>query len=186
MAKVGDIVYFDISATDVVGKNVEADIEYHHLGNIEAVGNLYSAKVVGNSPWVKVSVVEKTAIDELKYDDKAIVVNGDSVTIGDLVFTRNSDGVVTEVNSDLSVVDMLAELAELGIDIQKLYDGKVHMSDDVLISNFGYVCETSATAAWYVDVEDAALGIPKTGSAPVLPAVMCLGVLAFALSERKR
>lgn len=164
-AKVGDFVYFDLSALDAEGEEVDAEVEYHHLGNVEAVGKLYRAKVVGDKPWVKIGITEKTDVAELKYKNEAIVVDGNTVVIGDLVFTRNSDGVVTDVNSNLNVADMLAELAELGIDIQLLYDGKICMNDDILISNFGKVCKTEAVAAWYIEADVPTLGIPKTGDA---------------------
>lgn len=188
-AKVGDIVYFDIAATDVHGEEVEAIIETHHLSDIKAVGSIFSAKVVGAQPWVKASITEKTAMQELTYKGEPIQANGASVVIGDLVFTRDAKGVVTDVGSNLNTAEMLKELAALGIDIQELYDGKLCMTDDIIIANFGKVCETTDTAAWYVAAEDdPVLGIPKTGDASmvVFPALMCTGVLALCLPRRRR
>ena len=182
-AKVGDYVYFYATATDAKGEAVHADIEYHHLGNIEFVDGIYRAKVIGDKPWVKISVVEKTAMTDLEYDGKPIIIRDDTVTIGKLVFTRNSDGVVIDVNSRLNVADMLAELAKLGIDIQKLYDGKICMNDDVLVSNFGHVCKNSVTAMWYVEVP---LDIPKTGDAvSIITPILAIATVAY-VTFRKR
>lgn len=176
-AKIGDYVYFDLVAVDVNGEPVQAEVEYHHLGNIEAVGKLYRAKVVGDKPYVKISITEKTPINELLYKGEYIYVSGETVVIGDLVFTRTSEGVVNNVMSDLNTAKMLEELAALGINIEDVYNGKICMSDDILISNFGKVCETSATAAWYVaaDVMDYEMGIPKTGDMTVT------GIIILAL-----
>lgn len=186
-ARVGDIVYFDIAATDANGKEVDAVVETHHLTDIQPLGAIYSAKVVGAQPWVKASITEKTAMAELSYGGRHIVTSTTSVVIGDLVFTRDAKGVVTDVNSNLNTAEMLKELAALGIDIQELYDGKLCMTDDIIIANFGKVCETTATATWYVAAEEQMLGIPKTGDASmvVFPALAIAGVLALCLPRRK-
>lgn len=189
-AKIGDTVYFDITATDVAGEAVEAVVEVHHLSDVQPLGKIYSAKVVGPQPWIKASITEKSAIAELTYKGEPIQVNGSSVTIGDLVFTRNEKGVVTDVSSNLNTAEMLKELAALGIDIQELYDGKLCMTNGIIIANFGQVCETTATATWYVAAEDdPVLGIPKTGSAStvVAPLVVFMGgVAAICLPRRRR
>ena len=186
MAKVGDYVYFDLFAADTAGEEVDADVEYHHLSDLETVGKLFRAKVIGAEPWVKISITEKTAVADLKYKNEPIVVEGTTIVIGDLVFTRNADGVVVDVNSNLNVADMLAELAELGIDIQKLYDGKICMNDDVLIANFGRVCETSAIIAWYVQAEAPQLGIPKTGDAvSIIAPALAIAAITY-VTFRKR
>ena len=186
-AKIGDIVYFDISATDANGEEVEAIIETHHLSDVQPLGSIFSAKVVGAQPWVKASITEKTAMQELTYDGKPIQASGSSVTIGDLLFTRDAKGVVTDVSSNLNTAEMLEELAALGIDIEELYDGKLCMSDDIIIANFGQVCETTATATWYVAAEEPVLGIPKTGDASmvVFPVLAMAGVFALCLPRRK-
>lgn len=186
-ARVGDIVYFDIAATDANGKEVDAVVETHHLTDIQPLGAIYSAKVVGVQPWVKASITEKTAMAELSYGGRPIVTSTTSVVIGNLVFTRDAKGVVTDVSSNLNTAEMLKELAALGIDIQELYDGKLCMTDDIIIANFGKVCETTATAAWYVAAEEQMLGIPKTGDASmvVFPALAIAGVLALCLPRRK-
>lgn len=186
-AKVGDIVYFDIVATDANGKEVDAVVETHHLTDIQPLGSIFTAKVVGAQPWVKASITEKTAMTELTYGGKPIAANGSSVSIGDLVFTRDEKGVVTDVHSNLNTAEMLKELAALGIDIQELYDGKLCMTDDIIIANFGQICETSATAAWYVaTAEDYEMSIPKTGDASVvLPVLAMAAVAALCLPRRK-
>ena len=188
MAKIGDTVYFDISATDVHGEEVEAVVETHHLSDVQPLGEIYSAKVVGAQPWVEVSITEKTAMEELTYDGRPIVATATSVYIGDLVFTRDAKGVVTDVHSNLNTADMLEELAALGIDIQELYDGGVCMNDEIIIANFGKVCETTDTAAWYVAAEVPELGIPKTGSASqvIVPMIFLAGGVALCLPRRRK
>lgn len=187
-AKIGDTVLFGITAADALGQPVNtAEIEVHHLADVKQVGALYTAKVVGPEPWVKVSITEKTAIGELTYNGKPVTVSGATVTIGDLVFTRDAKGVVTDVQSNLNTADMLGALAKLGIDIQAVYSGDVLMTGDVLISNFGKICETTDTAAWYVAAEEPVLGIPKTGDAStvVFPMMAMVFGVAICLPKRK-
>ena len=178
-AKVGDTVYFSLTAVDAAGEDVEADVEFHHLGNIEPVGKLYKALVVGAEPWVKISITEKTAITDLVYKSAAIVVTDTTVTIGNLTFHRNAAGTVTDVTSNLNTADMLDELAKLGIDVQELYNGKICMTDDVLIQNFGKICATSDTAYWYVAEKEPVLGIPKTGDKTITGTAVAVLLVAF-------
>ena len=186
-AKIGDTVYFDLSAVDTNGEEVEVEIEYHNLGNIEVVGNLFKAKVVGPKPYVKISIEEKTDIDELTYNGESIVVNEDTVIIGELAFLRDENGKVLDVAHEDNTAEMLKDLAALGIVIDDIYNGKICMTDDILISNFGKVCKTEATAAWYVAAENEVLGIPKTGDASIIfPALAVIGVVAVAVPWRKR
>ena len=166
-AKIGDTVYFDLSAVDTNGEDIEVEIEYHNLGNIEVVGNLFKAKVVGAKPYVKISIEEKTPIDELTYNGESIVVVEDTVIIGELAFLRDENGKVLDVAHEDNTAEMLKDLAALGIVIDDIYNGKICMTDDILISNFGKVCKTEATAAWYVAAENEVLGIPKTGDMTV-------------------
>lgn len=170
-AKVGDTVYFSLSAVDTKGEEVEAEVEYHNLGNIENVNGskLYKAKVVGNEPWVKIFITEKTPMNELVYNGKTIYVTNNVVVIDNLKFTRNDKGVVTDVSHEENAAEMLKDLAVLGLNIDDIYNGKVCMTDDILVSNFGEVCKTSSTAAWYVPTSNnIGLGIPKTGDKPLL------------------
>ena len=186
-AKIGDTVYFDLSAVDTNGEEVEVEIEYHNLGNIEVVGNLFKAKVVGAKPYVKISIEEKTDIADLTYNGESIVVDEDTVIIGELAFLRDENGKVLDVAHEDNTAEMLKDLAALGIVIDDIYNGKICMTDDILISNFGKVCKTEATAAWYVAVEDDVLGIPKTGDASLIfPVLAVIGVVAIAVDWRKR
>ena len=186
-AKIGDTVYFDLSAVDTNGEEVEVEIEYHNLGNIEVVGNLFRAKVVGEKPYVKISIEEKTDIDELTYNGEPIVVDEETVIIGELAFLRDENGKVLDVAHEDNTAEMLKDLAALGIVIDDIYSGKICMTDDILISNFGKVCKTEATAAWYVAAENEVLGIPKTGdSSLIYPVLAMAGVIAIAVPWKKR
>ena len=184
-AKIGDTVYFALSAVDTAGEEVEAEVEYHNLGNIEAVGKLYKAKVVGAKPYVKISIEEKTDIAELTYNGGSIIVDEDTVIIGELAFLRDENGKVLDVAHEDNTAEMLKDLAALGIVIDDIYNGKICMTDDILIANFGKVCKTEAVAAWYVENE--VLGIPKTGDAHIIfPALAIIGVVAVAVPWKKR
>ena len=186
-AKIGDTVYFDLSAVDTNGEEVEVEIEYHNIGNIEVVGNLFKAKVVGAKPYVKISIEEKTDIADLTYNGESIVVDEDTVIIGELAFLRDENGKVLDVAHEDNTAEMLKDLAALGINVSDIYDGKICMTDDILIANFGKVCKTEAVAAWYVAAENEVLGIPKTGDASIIfPALAVIGVVAVAVPWKKR
>ena len=183
-AKIGDTVYFDLSAVDTAGEEVEVEIEYHNIGNIEVVGNLFKAKVVGAKPYVKISIEEKTDIAELTYNGESIVVDEDTVMIGELAFLRDENGKVLDVAHEDNTAEMLKDLAALGINVSDIYDGKICMTDDILIANFGKVCKTEAVAAWYVENE--VLGIPKTGDMTVTGIVLlALCLLGAVMLIRK-
>lgn len=185
-AKIGDTVYFDLSAVDTNGEEVEVEIEYHNLGNIEVVGNLFKAKVVGPKPYVKISTEEKTPIDELTYNGISVAVNDEVITIGDITFYRDANGKVLDVAHFNNTAEMLKDLEALGINIEDIYSGKIYMTDDILISNFGKVCKTEAVAAWYVAAENEVLGIPKTGDMTVTGIVlMALCLFGAVLLIRK-
>lgn len=162
-AKVGDTVYFDITSTDVEGNDVECETELHHLSSVEPHGDIYRATVVGSDPYVRISITEKTPIADLYYKNRPIVTTEDTVTLGELTFIRNADGKVTEVTSALNTADMIAELNKLGIAIEDIYNGSVCMSDDILIANFGVICNSSAIAKWHVSTQEVVTDIPKTG-----------------------
>ena len=186
-AKIGDTVYFDLSAVDTNGEEVEAEVEYHNLGNIEVVGNLFKAKVVGAKPYVKISIEEKTDIADLTYSGEPIIVDEDTVIISELAFLRDENGKVLDVAHEDNTAEMLKDLAALGISIDDIYNGKICMTDDILIANFGKVCKTEAVAQWYVAAGEDALGIPKTGDASIIfPALAVIGVIAVAVDWRKR
>lgn len=186
-AKIGDTVYFDLSAVDTNGEEVEVETEYHNLGNIEAIGKLYKAQVVGSKPYVKISITEKTPVEELTHNGAPILVESDTVVIGELAFHRDANGKVIDVAHQDNTAEMLKDLAALGIVIDDIYNGKICMTDDILISNFGKVCKTEAVAAWYVAVEEDVLGIPKTGDASIIfPILAVIGVVAVAVPWNKR
>ena len=186
-AKVGDTVYFALSAVDTAGEEVEAEVEYHNLGNIEAAGKLYKAKVVGPKPYVKISIEEKTPIDELTYNGISVAVNDEVISIGDITFYRDANGKVLDVAHFNKTAEMLKDLEALGINIDDIYSGKIYMTDDILISNFGKVCKTEAIAQWYVATENEVLGIPKTGDASMIfPVLAIIGVVAVAVPWKKR
>ena len=186
-AKIGDTVYFALNAVDTNGEEVEVETEYHNLGNIEAIGKLYKAQVVGSKPYVKISITEKTPVEELTHNGAPILVESDTVVIGELAFHRDANGKVIDVAHQDNTAEMLKDLAALGIVIDDIYNGKICMTDDILISNFGKVCKTEAVAAWYVATENEVLGIPKTGdSSLIYPVLAMAGVIAIAVPWRKR
>ena len=186
-AKIGDTVYFALNAVDTNGEEAEAEIEYHNLGNIEAVGKLYRAQVVGAKPYVKISIEEKTPVEELTHNGEPIIVENDTVVIGELAFHRDANGKVIDVAHQDNTAEMLKDLVALNISIDDIYNGKICMTDDILISNFGKVCKTEAVAAWYVAVEEDVLGIPKTGDASIIfPILAVIGVVAVAVPRNKR
>ncbi len=177
-AKLGEWVYFTATATDANGNPAKAKIEYNHLANIQPVGNLYRAKVIGPKPYVKISITEKTPIDELCYKNERIYVEGDTVYIGDLIFYRDADGKVTDVDHYNNTAEMLEELAELGINVSDIYASKVYMTDDILISNFGKVCHAEKTITWY-ETQAVPAAIPKTGDYTVT-GIIILALVALA------
>lgn len=186
IAKIGDTVYFALNAVDTNGEEAEAEIEYHNLGNIEAVGKLYKAQVVGAKPYVKISIEEKTPVEELTHNGEPIIVENDTVVIGELAFHRDANGKVIDVAHQDNTAEMLKDLAALGISVDDIYNGKICMTDDILISNFGRVCKTEAVAAWYV-ADNEVMGIPKTGDMSILaPIAACAAIMAISINWRKR
>lgn len=73
-ASIGDTVYFSITAVDTRGNAVTPEVEYHNLGNVEAVGKIFRAQVVGSKPYVKASITEKTPLDELSWNGEKIAI----------------------------------------------------------------------------------------------------------------
>lgn len=183
-AKIGDTAYFGITSTDVHGEKVDCKIELHHLSSMEAVGNIYRATVVGDNPYIKVSITEKTPVTELYYAGKPIAITNTSVTLGNLTFIRNAEGRVSEVTSSLNTAEMLKELEKLGINIEDIYNGKICMTDDNLIANFGKICNTSASAKWGNIVETQIVTeLPKTGDMGLIGCMLtvaaCIGMFAL-------
>lgn len=188
-AKKGDTVYFNVNAYDEKGEAIEVKIEYHDLADIKVAGKIYSAKVTGNKPYVKAYITEKTAMDELYFKGEHIIVSDNVVVIGDLQFTREN-GIVVDIYMDGNALELKEALAKLGMTVEDIYNGKVCMSDDVLIANFGRVCNTEDVAYWYVasNYENGELGIPKTGDVSVLPyaGMLLLGAVAPLASKRRK
>lgn len=165
-AKKGDKVYWDISVIDEDGNPVtDYDVEYHGIDyeGVTADG-LSVGKAVSDYPAVLVSIVEHSNIDELTYENEYLYVNGDTVVIGEVMFLRNDKGIVTDAQHEHgNTVELLEALAELGIKIEDIYNGKVCMTDEILIKNFGSWCETKAKAVWNYTSSPVDMEIPKTG-----------------------
>ena len=129
---------------------------------------LYAALVTGSRPMLTYSIEEKTSLQELHYNNMPITISGDTVTIGKLVFTRSVSGVVTDVHFDGNILELTKELTALNMTPEDVYNGKVCMSNDVLIQNFGMICKQTATSKWYNDADAIKnITIPKTGDAPL-------------------
>ena len=82
---------------------------------------------------------------------------------------------MTGASSNGNILELTNELAALNITPEDVYSGKICMSDDVLVQNFGLICKQTVSAKWYNDTNVIkGVTIPKTGDAPlnVLPAVL--------------
>ena len=124
--------------------------------------------ITGSRPMLTYSIEEKTSLQELHYNNMPITISGDTVTIGKLVFTRSVSGVVTDVHFDGNILELTKELTALNMTPEDVYNGKVCMSNDVLIQNFGMICKQTATSKWYNDADAIKnITIPKTGDAPL-------------------
>lgn len=186
-AKIGDTVYFSLKAIDTHGEPVQAEVEYHNLSNMEIMGEMMKAQVIGPNPYVKICIIEKTPIEELSYNGEYIRVNDNAVTIGKLTFQRDAKGKVLDVTHQGNTAEMLKDLAALGISVEDVYDGKVCMSDDILICNFGKICKTEATAAWSIveSVKAPSFSIPKTGDMSVIAYAVMAVVAAAGVMLKK-
>lgn len=182
-AKKGDKVYWDIEVIDEDGNPIsDYDVEYHGIDyeGVTADG-LSVGKALSDYPTVLVSIVEHSAIDELSYNNEAIYVDEESVIIGDVGFTRNEKGIVTDAQHiDGNTVKLLDELAKLGIKVEDIYSGKVCMTDEILIKNFGSWCETSAKAVWNTSAPIEKVEIPKTGDRSAAAGAIGLVVIIAA------
>lgn len=189
-ASKGNHVYFALAVYDSEGQLVDDDeytITVNDLTNVVRSNDLYRAQVVGDSPWLKVSIKEQTSINELFFNGMPVNVADTKVSIGTLTFTRNAAGVVQDVTCTENTALMLERLAELGISIDQIYDGSICMSNDVLISNFGRICLSEKSISWAKPVAsdiihpDDLILIPKTGDSPMLNVVMASLALALIL-----
>ena len=202
-AKIGDTVYFGGYA---VGENsVQAfanaflmeDYKLIDLARItevtttqfeeDVVGGIttpiFSAKVIGNDPTVKVVLKSGNDVTECTYKGQQIVASADAtqVKLGDFTFVRNlANGMVSEVYYDQNKLDKalmtaadyekaIAALSVLNITITDVENLTICMSNDNIIKNFGNYCETTKSICWGAKckVEIATMEIPKTGDMPL-------------------
>lgn len=202
-AQIGDTVYFGGYA---VGENsVQAfanaflmeDYKLIDLARItevtttkfeeDAVGGIttpiFSAKVIGNDPTVKVVLKSGNDVTECTYKGQQIVASADAtqVKLGDFTFVRNlANGMVSEVYYDQNKLDKalmtaadyekaIAALSVLNITITDVENLTICMSNDNIIKNFGNYCETTKSICWGAKckVEIATMEIPKTGDTPL-------------------
>lgn len=184
-AKKGDTVYWVVSVTDENGEEItDYEIKYHGITyEGENSHGLSKGKATQAAPWIEVNKTEKTPLDELYYNGKQIIVDADTVIIDELAFIRNSEGVVTDVVHNGNAAELIKELAAFGITVDDVYSGKVCMTDDVLIANFGKVCKVSKTARWG-EVENIEMGLPKTGDASTGLIAGCVATLPIFILVR--
>lgn len=186
-ARRGDTVYFSIEVYDKNGTSVNpGKVNITDLANVAPLGNgLYSAIVTGSRPSVAYAIEEKTNIQELLYNGSRVIVSDEAVVIDGVRFIRTASGIVIDVAYDGNALELTKKLAQFGIALEDIYGGRICMSDDVLIQNFGKVCKQEAVIKWYVEPEEIiredVLGIPKTGDVSVLAyavmAVVAAGVM---------
>lgn len=190
-ARRGDTVYFSVEVYDKDGASANpGKINIVDLANVSPLGNgLYSATVTGSRPSVTYVIEEKTNIHELLYNGSNIIVSGEAVIINDVKFIRTASGIVTDVIYGGNAFELTHKLGQIGIALEDIYTGKVCMSDDVLIQNFGKICRQEAVIKWYTEpeqvVSNGILGIPKTGDVSVIAyAVVCAVAAVGVLLKR--
>lgn len=178
-AKKHSKVYFSLSVKDKDSRDFEDyELFLHDLEYIRTLSNgLHEAKVIGDDPYLQVKITEKTSMNELYFGSKKVIVNGDMVQIGDLTFARTNN-VVTDVQFNGTALELIDKLKELEMSIEDVYGGKIIMSDEVLLRNFGKICETEKTVSWATQNQNVtikpveSIEIPKTGDDPIAPAIM--------------
>lgn len=180
-AKKGDTVYWVVSVTDANGEEItDYEIKYHGIAyEGENSHGLSKGKATQAAPWIEVNKTEKTPIDELYYNGKQIIVDADTVIIGELAFIRNSAGVVTDVANNGNAAELIKELAAFGITVEDVYSGKVCMTDDVLVANFGKVCKVSKNAYWGKVENVEITELPKTGDAGSIFEILVMACMAI-------
>ena len=55
---------------------------------------------------------------------------------------------MTGASSNGNILELTNELAALNITPEDVYSGKICMSDDVLVQNFGLICKQTVSAKW--------------------------------------
>lgn len=169
-ARKGEYAYYSIEVYNADNQKVDPGklIVTDMAAPTNLDNGLYAALVTGSRPMLTYSIEEKTSLQELHYNNMPITISGDTVTIGKLVFTRSVSGVVTDVHFDGNILELTKELTALNMTPEDVYNGKVCMSNDVLIQNFGMICKQTATSKWYNDADAIKKHtIPKTGDAPL-------------------
>lgn len=167
-AVVGDKVYFSVEAFDKNGRAYDDyDIKYHDVSFSKQLPNgLVECVVVGDDPYVQVEIVVSTPVTSLSYKGNPIGVTNTTVIIDGLQFMRDANGIVTDVNYNGNVYELQQKLAGLGITVEDIYNGRVCMSDKVLVQNFGVICENVARISWAKPTASnnkSPIVIPKTG-----------------------
>lgn len=167
-AVVGDKVYFSVEAFDKNGRAYDDyDIKYHDVSFSKQLPNgLVECVVVGDDPYVQVEIVVSTPVTSLSYKGNPIGVTDTTVIIDGLQFMRDANGIVTDVNYNGNVYELQQKLAGLGITVEDIYNGRVCMSDKVLVQNFGVICENVARISWAKPTASnnkSPIVIPKTG-----------------------
>lgn len=202
-AKVGETVYFsgyalgETSIKAIANAFTAEDYKLTDLAQIaqvattefmeDAVGGInapiFSAKVTGANPAVKVVLKSGSDVTECSYKGTAIVTAEDSdrVVLGEYTFIRNAtNGMVsdvyfgeTKINKNAMTVAVyekaIAGLNALGITVDDIENYRICMNNANIIKNFGNYCETAKSLCWGEEcvVNIATLSIPKTGEAPL-------------------
>lgn len=202
-AKVGETVYFsgyalgETSIKAVANAFTAEDYKLTDLAQIaqvattefveDAVGGInapiFSAKVTGANPAVKVVLKSGSDVTECSYKGTAIVTAEDSdrVVLGEYTFIRNAtNGMVsdvyfgeTKINKNAMTVAVyekaIAGLNALGITVDDIENYRICMNNANIIKNFGNYCETVKSLCWGEEcvVNITTLSIPKTGEAPL-------------------
>lgn len=186
VASINTVVYFSVEVYDGEGQRVnDADIKLTDLETLYTLDNgVVAAMVTGCKPAVSVKIENVTPINELYWNDAPIIIEGDTVTIDALTFTRKNN-VVTGVKCEGNLLELTKALDALGMSIEDVYNGKIYMSDTALIRNFGKCVKVEANAKWYNEITNVTL--PQTGDASIVPyALSMMGVGLGILTKIKK
>lgn len=186
LAGVGTIVYFTAKLTDADGNAVQGEIRLTDMEALYYDGEVIAAIVTGAYPAVKISYESYSALGELEYGGKPVMINGDTVKIGDLTFTRKK-GVAVDVVTAGSLGDITSALGNLGMTLDDIYSGRIYMDDAALITNLGQHIQVEGVAKWYTDAATITPTLPQTGDAPTYMGIGCVGMgVVAALCARRR
>lgn len=180
-ATVGTVVYFTAKFADAEGNPVQGTINLTDMDVLYLDGDVVAAIVTGAYPAVRAVYKYTTPLAELTYDGKPVTINGDTVTIGSLTFTRKN-GLAVDVSTAGSLGELTKELAALGMTLDDIYAGRVYMDDAALVANLGKNVKAEGVARWHTAESTAVPGLPQTGSAPVyIGYIMILAALALGI-----